>query len=94
VRCSHVVAIHLLVELGAELDVGDKDGLHPYRPSPSLPPSLPAAPSLPVVGRHGVGGGGGGWKGACRMADWRVLLLCCRALSRGCRRSVTSRCSS
>ncbi len=59
-RCSHVVAIHLLVELGAELDVGDKDGLHPLNaplppalaPAPLLPPSLPAAASL--CARHRI----------------------------------------
>jgi hypothetical protein len=55
VRCSHVVAIHLLVELGAELDVGDKDGLHLLNAplAPALPaPSLPAAASL--CARHRI----------------------------------------
>jgi hypothetical protein len=47
VRCSHVVAIHLLVELGAELDVGDKDGLHPL--NAPLPPALAPAPLLPAT---------------------------------------------
>ena len=53
VPCSHVVAIHLLVKLGAELDVGDKDGPQPLNANPSLPrPLTPCATSYPV--RHGI----------------------------------------